>query len=99
MDFPSIDNFWIELLKAKSNAFKKDAKPSFADFKKYLKEFYSALLFFKRLDKLDNAVFCGISPELVVRRISGLSVLRKKCNYFFKRPEKFRVQHKEYSFH
>jgi len=35
-----------------------------------------------------------LQPELVVRRISGLSVLRKKCNYFFKRPEKFRVQHK-----
>jgi hypothetical protein len=77
MDFPSIDNFWIELLKAKSNAFKKDAKPSFADFKKYLKEFYSALLFFKRLDKLDNAVFCGISVRnhITIYFISSICLL------------------------
>ena len=61
MDFSSIDAFWLELLKSRPSAFKKDSKPGFSDFKKYLKEFYSALLFFKRLDKLDNAVFCGLS--------------------------------------
>jgi len=63
MDFSSIDTFWLELLKARSAAFKKDSKPTFSDFKKYLKEFYAALLFFKRLDKLDNAVFCGLSVK------------------------------------
>ncbi|KAL4501101.1 hypothetical protein ABPG73_013839 [Tetrahymena malaccensis] len=99
MDFNTIDQFWLELQKNRPETFKKDHKPTYMDFKKYLKEFYAALLFYKRLEKLDNAVFCGLSPELVVRRIGGLSILRKKYNYFTKKPEKFRVSHKEYSFH
>lgn len=61
MDFNSIDQFWSELLKNRSETFKKDHKPSNNDFKRYLKEFYSALLFFKRLENFDNAVFCGLS--------------------------------------
>lgn len=36
----------------------------------------------------------SIQPENVVRRVSGLSIIRKKCIVFSKKPERFKIQHK-----
>lgn len=44
IDFPSIEEFWIELCKKKAPIFGVELKPSLDDFKKYLKEFYAGLL-------------------------------------------------------
>ena len=50
IDYPSVEEFWIELCKKKAPIFGVELKPSLDDFKKYLKEFYAGLLCRQKLN-------------------------------------------------
>ena len=94
IDYPSIEEFWIDLCKKKSPIFGVELKPSQDDFKKYLKEFYAGLLCRQKLNHQDNAFFCGLDPTSIMRRIGGMSLLKRRLTYFNKKPERFRIPHK-----
>ncbi|KRX09098.1 Zinc finger, FYVE/PHD-type [Pseudocohnilembus persalinus] len=97
-EFDNLQEFFNELCRQRPEYFNQNDKipPSFNDFRNYLKEFYAAILFHQQLDQ-HNAMFCGIEPKGLLRRLSSLNFLSKKYQFFNKgKPEKFRISHKDY---
>jgi hypothetical protein len=92
IDFKSVEDFWTDLCTKKPEYFQREHKKvSLEVFKKYLKQFYITLICRDYIQEQENIMFCGIDPEQLVKRITAISILKKKYQFFKRQPAKFKI--------